>query len=158
METKYSAFLSLNPSSCSSACPHYDHLRARNPELRRGGSLITYFPTSLSSPPHSVHPTNHLPVKPSSALSPSEKFLPPSPDETGRPSQPSLTLDPAEQALQRLIDGVLPWDERSSVIESIFSSQRATDMLCGLRERDAQTSVDAIHEVRYHPSTSKGVG
>ena len=145
-------YLSINPP----ACPHYDRPRTRNAEVRRWGSIITCFPNGLSLFPHNAHLTDNLLIQPSPVLSPSELSPPPSPQETGRPSQPSLTLDSGERALQRLIDGVLPQDERAMVIDSIFSSQRATDMAIGLQERDAQTSIDAIHEVRYHSFISNG--
>ena len=88
----------------------------------------------------------------------SELLPPPSPQETGRPSQPLLALDSCDQALQRLIDGDLPQDERATVIESVFSSQEATDIVGHLQERDPQTFIDVIHEVRYHSSISNGVG
>ena len=82
---------------------------------------------------------------------------PASPQETGQPSQPSLALDSDERALLRLISGALPRDEQASIIESIFSSQKATDMVDDLQEKDAQTFIDIIHEVRYHSSISNGV-
>ena len=79
------------------------------------------------------------------------------PQETGRPSQPSPTVDSGERALQRLIDGNLSQDERVTVIESIFSSQEATNRVGRLREGDAQIFIDAVHEVGCHSSFSDAV-
>ena len=79
-----------------------------------------------------------------------DRSAPDFPQETGRPSQPSPTVDSGEQALQRLIDGALPQDERAIVIESIFSSQEATNRVSRLREGDAQIFIDAVHEVGCH--------
>ena len=82
---------------------------------------------------------------------------PASPQETGQSSEPSHTLDSGEQALLRLISGALPQDEQALIIESVFSSQKVTNMVNDLQEQDAQTFIDVIHEVCYHSSISNRV-
>lgn len=134
------------------------HPRKTRAELCRCGSLSACFLNSSSLPLHGKRLTDHLFIQSSPAPSASELLPPPSPQETGRPPQSSFTLDSCEQALQRLINGDLPQDERATVIESIYSSQEATNIIGRLREKDAQTFIDIVHEVRYHSSISSGVG
>ena len=68
---------------------------------------------------------------------------------------PSLALYPGERALQRLIDEIIPQGEQISLIETIFSSRKATEMVDCLQGRNAQTFIDAIDEVRYPPIPEK---
>ena len=65
------------------------------------------------------------------------------------PAEPSLAL------LQRLISGAASQSERASLIETIFSSRKATDMICHLRGSDIQTFIDVVDEVRYRSSVPK---
>ena len=76
--------------------------------------------------------------------------VPPPPGDIGQPSELSLVLDSAERALQRLISGTIPQGELASPIETIFSSERATDIVGCLGEGDAQTFIDVVYEVGYH--------
>ena len=70
---------------------------------------------------------------------------------------PSLVLYPGERALQRLIDEIIPRGEQVSLVETIFSSRRATEMVDYLQGKDAQTFIDAVDEVRYPPIPGKRV-
>ena len=134
------------------------HPRRIRAEYCRWEPLGTCLPRSTPSSLHGTRLTDRLFIQPSPVPSASELLPPPSPQETGRPSQPSLTLDSWEQALQRLIDGALPRYELATVIDSIYSSQEATDIVGRLQERDAQTFIDVIHEVCDHSSISNKVG
>ena len=80
----------------------------------------------------------------------------PPPGDIGKPSEPSLVLDSGERALQRLISNDIPQDELASLIETIFSSRNAINMVGRLGECDAQTFVDVVYEVRYHSSIIGG--
>jgi hypothetical protein len=60
--------------------------------------------------------------------------------------EPSLVL------LLCLISGAVPQDERASLIEVIFSSRNATDMVRLLQGSAVQAFIDVVDEVRYHPS------
>jgi len=70
-------------------------------------------------------------------------------DESNSPT-PVKSSSSGEQALQRLIRGALPQGELASLIEAIFSSKKAIDMVGCLQEREAQTFIDVVHEVRCH--------
>jgi hypothetical protein len=69
----------------------------------------------------------------------------PAPD-TDLPPDPS-TLDPDDQALQRLISGTVPQSELASLIETIFSNKKVTDIVHRLQGSDFQTFIDVIDEV-----------
>ena len=58
-------------------------------------------------------------------------------------AEPSLVL------LLCLISGAVPQGERPSLIEAIFLSRDASDVVRCLRGSDAQTFVDVVDEVRY---------
>jgi len=60
------------------------------------------------------------------------------------------------RALQWLIGGAFHRGGLTSLIDTIFSSRKATDIVGCLRENDAQTFVDVIHEVCCHASISPG--
>jgi hypothetical protein len=62
------------------------------------------------------------------------------------PAEPSLVL-----ALC-LIGGGVPEDERTSLIEVIFSSGKTIDTTRHLQRSDAQTFIDVVDEVRYRSS------
>ena len=66
------------------------------------------------------------------------------------PSDPSITLDPYDQAWQRLISGVVPKDELASLIDTICSNEKVGSMLDLLQGSDIQTFIDIIDTVRHH--------
>jgi hypothetical protein len=76
----------------------------------------------------------------SSTSTPNGYNLPP-------PAEPSLVL------VLCLISGGVPEDERTSLIEVIFSSGKTIDMVRRLRRSDAQTFIDVVDEVRYRHSS-----
>jgi len=79
-------------------------------------------------------------------------LLPPPLDpeqHTSNPLDPSTTID-YEQAWQRLTSHPVPQDELPSLIETIFSDKRGTDMVMRLSEDDAPAFLDMIDEVRHH--------
>jgi len=51
-----------------------------------------------------------------------------------------------------LIGGSHPQGELASLIETIFSGRKAIDLAGCFQESDAQTFIDVVHEVRFHPS------
>ena len=65
-------------------------------------------------------------------------------------SSPSTTLDPYDQAWQRLISGVVPQDELASLIDTIFSNEKVANMVDLLQGIDAQTFIDVIDTVCHH--------
>ena len=65
---------------------------------------------------------------------------------------PAESLSSGERALHRLISGPLPQSELASLIETVFSSREAIGLAGCLQESDAQTFIDVVHEVRFHPS------
>jgi hypothetical protein len=80
------------------------------------------------------------PTKATSSIStPNEYNLPP-------PAEPSLVL------VLCLIGGGVPEDERTSLIEVIFSSGKTIDTVRHLRRSDAQTFIDVVDEVHYRSS------
>ena len=58
-------------------------------------------------------------------------------------------LDSGEQALQCLINSAISLGELSSLIESIFSSEKTTNMVGCLQGSGTQTFVNVVDEVRY---------
>ena len=66
------------------------------------------------------------------------------------PSNPSITVDPYDQAWQRLVSGVVPQDELPSLIETIFSNEKVTGMADRLQGSDVQTCIDVIDLVWHH--------
>jgi hypothetical protein len=68
----------------------------------------------------------------------------------GPPPGPSITLDSCNQALQRLVGGVVPQDELASLLETISSSENVISTIDGLQASDVQTFVDVIDTVRRH--------
>jgi hypothetical protein len=73
------------------------------------------------------------------------RFFGPAPD-TGLPPDPS-TLDPDNQALQRLISRTAPRSELASLIETIFPNKKVADIVDRLQDDDAQTFINVIDEV-----------
>ena len=65
------------------------------------------------------------------------------------PAEPSLVL------VLCLIGGDVPEDERTSLIEVIFSSGKTIDTVRHLRRNDAQTFIDVVDEVRYLPPSQR---
>ena len=66
------------------------------------------------------------------------------------PPDPPIILDSYNQAWQRLISGAVPQDELASLIETIFSNEKVTDMVDRLQGSDVQTFIDVIDAVRHH--------
>jgi len=66
---------------------------------------------------------------------------------------PRLTRSPPvlgpEEALRCLISGAIPRDKLPSLIEVVFSDEKATDMVGCLRGSDVQAFIDAIYRVCY---------
>jgi hypothetical protein len=71
------------------------------------------------------------------------------------PSDPSITLDPYDQAWQRLISGVVPQDELAFLIDTIFSNEKVANMVDGLQGNDIQTFIDVIDTVWHHVLPSR---
>jgi len=69
---------------------------------------------------------------------------------------PSLVLD-SERALQCLISGAISQDELPSLIEMVFSDEKATNMVSSLQGSGVQTLIDGIDEVCYI-LLSRGMG
>ena len=67
---------------------------------------------------------------------------------------PSLVLDSGQRALERLINRSALGCELVSLIEAIFSSRRATEIVDGLTGSDAQTFIDVMDEVRHQAPPS----
>ena len=61
-------------------------------------------------------------------------------------SEPPLALDP-EEAFRRLVGGAVPQDELPSLIETVVSNLKATNIVRRLQESDAQTFIDVIDQV-----------
>jgi len=74
--------------------------------------------------------------------------LSPGPDPTRHPPDPSIAVDPQEQAWQRLIARAVPHDELPSLIETIFS-ERKSNTVDRLSGSDAQAFIDVTDEVRH---------
>jgi hypothetical protein len=66
------------------------------------------------------------------------------------PAGPSLVL------LLCLISGAVPQGERASIIETVFLSRKAIDMVRYLRGSNAQAFIDVVDEVRYRSFTPGG--
>ena len=62
------------------------------------------------------------------------------------PDTPTV-LDPYNQAWDRLISCSAPQDELASLIETIYSSGKATDMVDRLRGDDIQAFINVTDEV-----------
>jgi len=58
------------------------------------------------------------------------------------------TLDP-EEALRYLISSAIPQDDLPSLIEMVFSNEKATDMVGRLQGSNVQTLIDTIYKVCY---------
>ena len=86
-------------------------------------------------------------------------LLPPSrldsEQHTNNPLHPSTTID-YEQAWQRLTSHPVLQDELPSLIKTIFSDKRGTDMITRLSGDDAPAFLDTIDEVRYHTCRFQG--
>ena len=54
-----------------------------------------------------------------------------------------------EEALRCLISGAIPQGQLPSLIETVFSDEKATDMVGCLRGSDVQAFIDAIYNVCY---------
>ena len=67
-------------------------------------------------------------------------------EDAALPPGPPLLLDSGEPASQYLISRNIPGDGLVSLVEAIFSSRRATDLIGGPTGRDAQTSIDVMNE------------
>ena len=76
--------------------------------------------------------------------------------DTDLPPDPPIVLGPHNQALQRLISCTVPQGERASLIETIFSDKKVTDLVDCLRSSDVQTFIDVIDEVRRHTFYPRG--
>ena len=51
-----------------------------------------------------------------------------------------------------MISGPHHEGELASLIETVFSSREAINLVNHLRESDAQAFIDVVHEVRFHDS------
>jgi hypothetical protein len=63
------------------------------------------------------------------------------------PSGPPTIIDSYDQAWQHLVSGSTPQDELASLMETIFSSEKAADMADCLKGNDVQTFIDVIDAV-----------
>ena len=80
----------------------------------------------------------------------------PGPDPIRHPPDPSIAVDPQEQAFQRLITRAVPHDELPSLIETIFSG-RKSNMVDRLSGSDAQAFIDVMDEVRHRAHYFRGM-
>ena len=71
---------------------------------------------------------------------------------------PSLVLDSDKRALQRLISRAAPDDEFVSLINAVFSSRKASNIVGCLGENDAQPFIDTMDEVCHHASRLRRAG
>lgn len=78
------------------------------------------------------------------------------------PPDPSIpSINSYEQAWQRLIDLIscaIPRDELPSLIETIFSDEKITNMIDCLLGVSAQAFIDVIDGVCHHTLYFRGVG
>ena len=72
-------------------------------------------------------------------------------DDFPGPAEPSLVL------LLCLISGAVPQGERASIIETVFLSRKAIDMVRHLRGSSAQAFIDVVDEVCYRSFTPGGL-
>ena len=82
-------------------------------------------------------------------------------EDTGPPSLtpgPSLVPDSDKRALQRLISRAGPRDEFASLINAVFLTRKASDIVRYLGENDAQPFIDAIDEVCHRASHLRRAG
>jgi len=68
---------------------------------------------------------------------------------TSDPIDPSTPVDSYEQTWKRLISHAVPQGELPSLIETIFSDRKRTDMVNRLQKREAQAFVDMIDGVSH---------
>ena len=61
-----------------------------------------------------------------------------------------ITLDSYDQAWQRLIGGAVPQDELASLIETVFSNEKVTNMADCLQGNEVQTFIDVMDAVWRH--------
>lgn len=80
--------------------------------------------------------------------------LPLIPGDTNSVSEPPPIPDSDKRALQRLVSLGVPQDELPSVIGSIVSNVKATDIVKCLQSSDAQTFIDIVDEACYHTTPS----
>jgi hypothetical protein len=71
------------------------------------------------------------------------------------PPDTPIVLDSHDQALQLLISRTVPQNELASLIETIFSNKKVTDVVDCLRGGEVQTFIDVIDEVRHHTHPSQ---
>lgn len=69
---------------------------------------------------------------------------------TDHSPDPSIAIGSHNQLLQRLISHTVPQDELCSLIETIFSDRKATDVIDHLRGSDTQAFIDVVGEVCHH--------
>lgn len=82
-------------------------------------------------------------------MSPSDKHLaPPVPADSGGIDRG--TIDSGMRALQRLISGTVSQDELPSVVETIVSNVKSSDIVESLGGSDAQSFIDAMDGVCHH--------
>ena len=72
--------------------------------------------------------------------------------------EPPLVLDSGKQALQRLISCTTPGDELASLIGTVFSSGKVSDIIGCLAGDDAQSFIDVMDEVCCHASHLRRTG
>lgn len=63
---------------------------------------------------------------------------------------PPVAIDSHEQTWQRWINRATPQDKLLSVVETLFSSREAIDVVDSLRGSDAQAFIDVMDEVGRH--------
>jgi hypothetical protein len=71
---------------------------------------------------------------------------------------PPVVLYSYDQAWQRLIGGAVPQDELASLVETIFSSEKATVMVDRPQGNDVQTFIDVIDVVWHRALLPPGNG
>ena len=69
--------------------------------------------------------------------------------DTGPPSNKPIIVDSYDQAWQRLISNAVNLDELASLLETILSSENATDLVDRLQGHNVQVFIDALDTVRY---------
>jgi hypothetical protein len=74
------------------------------------------------------------------------------------PPNPYIVIDSYDQAWQRLISGAAPQDELASLVETVFSNEKVTDMVDLLQGNDVQTCINIIDAVWHHALPSPEYG
>lgn len=74
--------------------------------------------------------------------------------DANNPSKQSPIPDSDVRALQRFVSGTVPQDELSSVIETVVSNVKVTDIVRCLQGSDAQAFIDLMDEARHHAIAS----